>query len=139
MDNFEMRWHSNNYSLIIKGEQHEEMHSQLRIMANLADKETELSNAFVSEGNGNREGDGVNTASTKNSHIEINSHETSNYDKGFDSIQDLELRFVNKFDELLQEIRQSQTTEETISEDRNSLIKENGKEARNRHTIGPSQ
>ena len=46
-------------------------------MANLADKETELSNAFVSEGNGDREGDGVNTASTKNSHIEINSHETS--------------------------------------------------------------
>ena len=139
MDNFKMRWYSNNYSLIIKGEQHEEIHSQLRIMANLADKETELSNAFVSEGNGNREGDSVNTASTKNSHIEINSHETSNYDKVFDSIQDLELRFVNKFNELLQEIRQSQTTEETISEDRNSLIKENGKEARNRHTIGPSQ
>jgi hypothetical protein len=68
-----------------------------------------------------------------------NSHETSNYDKVFDIIQDLELRFVNKFDELLQEIRQSQTTEETISEDRNSLIKENGKEARNRHTIRPSQ
>jgi hypothetical protein len=52
MDNFEMRWYSNNYSLIIKGEQGEEIHSQLQIMANLADKETELSNAFVSEGNG---------------------------------------------------------------------------------------
>ena len=69
-------------------------------MANLADKETELSNAFVSEGNGDREGDGVNTASTKNSHIEINSHVTSNYDKVLDSIRDLELRFVNKFDQL---------------------------------------
>jgi hypothetical protein len=33
-------------------------------MAYLADKETELSNAFVSEGNGDREGDGVNTASS---------------------------------------------------------------------------
>ncbi|CAB4025037.1 Scavenger receptor cysteine-rich type 1 M130, partial [Paramuricea clavata] len=129
MDNFEMRWYSNNYSLIIKGEQDEveEINSRLRIMANLADKETELSNAFVSEGNGDREGDGVNTASTENSHIEINSHETSNYNKVLDSIQDLELCFVNKFDELLQEIRQSKTTEETISEDRNSLIKENGK------------
>ncbi|CAB4010786.1 Scavenger receptor cysteine-rich type 1 M130, partial [Paramuricea clavata] len=92
-----------------------------------SDKETELSNAFVSEGNGDREGDGVNTASTENSHIEINLHETSNYNKVLDSIRDLELCFVNKFDELLQEIRQSKTTEETISEDRNSLIKENGK------------
>ncbi|CAB4042312.1 Hypothetical predicted protein, partial [Paramuricea clavata] len=125
MDNFEMRWYSNNYSLIIKGEQDEveEINSRLRIMANLADKET----AFVSEGNGDREGDGVNTASTENSHIEINSHETSNYNKVLDSIRDLELCFVNKFDELLQEIRQSKTTEETISEDRNSLIKKNGK------------
>ncbi|CAB4027954.1 Hypothetical predicted protein, partial [Paramuricea clavata] len=129
MDNFEMRWYSNNYSLIIKGEQDEveEINSRLRIMANLADKETELANAFVSEGNGDRERDGVNTASTENSHIEINSHETSNYNKVLDSIRDLELCFVNQFDELLQEIRQSKTTEETISEDRNSLIKENGK------------
>ncbi|CAB4000157.1 Hypothetical predicted protein [Paramuricea clavata] len=95
--------------------------------ADLRDKETELSNAFVSEGNGDREGDGVNTASTENSHIEINSHETSNYNNVLDSIRDLELCFVNKFDELLQEIRQFKTTEETISEDRNSLIKENGK------------
>ena len=57
MDTFEMRWYSNNYSLIIKGEQGEEMNSQLRIIANLyiADKETDLSNAFVSEGNGDRE------------------------------------------------------------------------------------
>jgi hypothetical protein len=120
MDNFEMRWYSNNYSLIIKGEQGEEIHSQLRIMANLADKEPSYQTLL----------------SVKEM---ANSHETSNYDKVFDIIQDLELRFVNKFDELLQEIRQSQTTEETISEDRNSLIKENGKEARNRHTIGPSQ
>ena len=127
MDTFEMRWYSNNYSLIIKGKQGEveEINSRLRMMANLADKETELSNAFVSEGNDDREGNGVNTASTKNSHIEINSHETSNYDKVLDSIRDLELRFVNKFDELLQEIRQSKTTDETISEDRNFLIKEN--------------
>ena len=59
-----MRWYSNNYSLIIKGEQGEEMNSQLRIIANLyiADKETDLSNAFVSEGNGDREGDGINIA-----------------------------------------------------------------------------
>jgi hypothetical protein len=64
MDTFEMRWYSNNYSLIIKGEQGEEMNSQLRIIANLyiADKETDLSNAFVSEGNGDREGDGINIA-----------------------------------------------------------------------------
>ena len=40
MGTFEMRWYSNNYS-IIKGEQGEEINSQLRIMANLADKETE--------------------------------------------------------------------------------------------------
>ncbi|CAB4019015.1 Hypothetical predicted protein [Paramuricea clavata] len=96
-------------------------------MANLADK-GELSNTFVSEGNGDMEGDGVNKAWTKNSHIEINSHETSNYGKVLDGIRDLELRFVNKFDELLQEIRQStKTTEENIGEDRNFVIKENGK------------
>ena len=123
-----MRWYSNNFSLIVKGKNAEEMNTQLRIIANLANKETELSDTIVSEENSEKEGDCINTDnSSQKSQLVVSPHETVNYDKVLDSIQDLEMRFVNKFDELLQEIRLSKTTNETMREDRNSLIRENTK------------
>jgi hypothetical protein len=128
MDGFEMRWYSNNCSLTIKGEQSDEIKCQLRMIAKLADKEIELSDNLFSEENNNGEGNGINIdSSARNSPNETSSNEASNHDKVLDSIRNLELRFANKFDELWHEIRQSKTTNETVRDDRDFLVKENGK------------
>ncbi len=98
------------------------------MIAKLADKEIELSGNLFSEENNNREGNGISIDnSARNSPTETSSHEASNYDKVLDSIRNLELRFANKFDELWHEIRQSKTIEETVRDDRDFLVKENGK------------
>ncbi len=98
------------------------------MIAKLADKEIELSDNLFSEENNNGEGNGINIdSSARNSPNETSSNEASNHDKVLDSIRNLELRFANKFDELWHEIRQSKTTNETVRDDRDFLVKENGK------------
>ena len=111
-----------------QGEQSDEIKCQLRMIAKLADKEIELSDNLFSEENNNGEGNGINIdSSARNSPNETSSNEASNHDKVLDSIRNLELRLANKFDELWHEIRQSKTTNETVRDDRDFLVKENGK------------
>lgn len=123
-EGFEMRWYSNNYSLTIKGETSEEMKSQLRVMAKLVDKETEASDVLFEE-NDSESGDNASNGMIKNNPT---SHEAANYDKVLDSIRNLEQRFTNEINDLLQEIRQPKTTEvHSTDEYRDFLVKDHTK------------